>query len=226
MKLAALRLRQRDSITCGPTVAVVAGALLDPAYRAALSGPDSGRAWFLGEQARVHAEVNRIWPRRLGTTPRGMARALTAHSSASGVRYGWRPFRGRRDKLSDVLRAVNAGRPVAMLVGRFIPRHWVLIVDAGGHELQCYEPSSGEVRPVDVDAVRRCRLTGLGYPRPFAFVVPRAATLIGDEVIFGVPDFLRPVTTPVRFRSGWFCDIFALPSTREMTSSTPTIARS
>jgi len=27
-------------------------------------------------------------------------------------------------------------------------------------------------------------------------------------------------------RSGWFCDIFALPSTFEMTSSTPTIARS
>jgi hypothetical protein len=172
MKLAALRLRQRDAVTCGPTVAVVAGALLDPAYRAALSGPDYGRAWFLGEQARVHAEVNRIWPRRLGTTPRGMARAL----SAFGVRYGWRLFRGRRDKLSDVLRAVDAGRPVAMLIGRYIPRHWVLIVDAAGRELQCYEPSSGEVRPVDVDAVRRSRLTGLGYPRPFAFVVPRTAT--------------------------------------------------
>ena len=68
----------------------MAGALLDPGYRAALSGPDRGRAWFASEQRRVHAEVNRVWPRRLGTTPLGMAGALTAHSAASGIRYGWR----------------------------------------------------------------------------------------------------------------------------------------
>jgi hypothetical protein len=170
MKLAGLRLRQRDGVTCGPTVAVVAGALLDPRYRAALLESD---AHAIEEQARVHAEVNRFWPRRLGTTPRGMARALSAHSS---VRYRWRLLRGRRDKLSDVLDAVGAGWPVAMLIGRFIPRHWVLIVDATRHQLQCYEPSSGEVRPVDVDAVRRARLCGLGYPRPFAFVLPRRLT--------------------------------------------------
>ena len=60
-----------------------------------------------------------------------------------------------------------------MLVGRVIPRHWVLIVEAAEDQLQCYEPSSGEVRPVNVDAVRRARLAGLGYPRPFAFVLPR-----------------------------------------------------
>jgi len=173
MKLAALRLQQRDGVTCGPSVAVVASALLNPKYRAALTGPDSGRAWFATEQLRVHAEVNRIWPRSLGTTPRGLARAITTNSAASGIRYRWRLFRGRRDRLTDVLQAVSADLPVAMLIGRFIPRHWVLIVDATNRELQCYEPSSGEVRPVDVDAVRRARLTGLGYPRPFAFVLPR-----------------------------------------------------
>jgi hypothetical protein len=172
MKIAALNLRQRDGVTCGPTVAVVAGALLDRGRWAELSDP----AWFAEEQARVHAEVNRVWPRRLGTTPTGMARALSAHSSTSGVRYRWRPFRGRPDKLSNVRQAVEAGWPVAMLIGRFIPRHWVLIVDADGLQWQCYEPSSGTVRPVEVDAVRRSRLTGLGYPRPFAFVLPKAST--------------------------------------------------
>jgi hypothetical protein len=172
MKLLAPRLRQRDGVTCGPTVAVVAGALLDPGRGAELSDP----AWFADEQARVHALVNRVWPRRLGTTPAGMARALTAHSSSSGVRYRWRLFRGRRDTLSDVRHATDGGRPVAMLIGRFIPRHWVLIVDADARQWQCYEPSSGEVRPATVDAVRRSRLTGLGYPRPFAFVLPRAST--------------------------------------------------
>jgi hypothetical protein len=167
MKLAGLRLRQRDGVTCGPTVAVVAGALLDPAYRAAVLASDAHAA---AEQARVHAEVNRVWPRRLGTTPRGMARAMSVHSS---VRYRWRLFRGRRDKLIDVLSAVDAGWPAAMLIGRFIPRHWVLIVDATGSALQCYEPSSGQMRTVDVDAVRGARLVGLGYRRPFAFVLPR-----------------------------------------------------
>jgi len=176
MKLAALNLRQRDGTTCGPSVAVVAGALLDPGYRVALSGPDSGQAWFGDEQLRVHAEVNRAWPRRLGTTPTGMARALSAHSSSSGVRYRWRLFRGRRDRLSDVRRAVEGGWPVAMLIGRFIPRHWVLIVDTTWLQWQCYEPSSGQVRSVEVAAMRRSRLSGLGYPRPFAFVVPRAST--------------------------------------------------
>jgi hypothetical protein len=170
MKLSALNLRQRDGVTCGPTVAVVAGALLDPCRGAELSDP----AWFADEQARVHREVNRVWPRRLGTTPAGMTRALSARSS--GVRYRWRLFRGRRDSLSDVQRAVEAGRPVAMVIGRFIPRHWVLIVDVAGPLWQCYEPSSGEVRTVSVDAVRRSRLFGLGYPRPFAFVLPSAST--------------------------------------------------
>ena len=176
MKLAGLQLRQRDSTTCGPSVAVVAGALVDPAYRIELT--ESSRSWFDDEQLRVHADVNRVWPRMLGTTPMGIARALTTRTELRGVRYRWRPFRGRRDRLVDVLAHVEAGWPVALLVGRFIPRHWVLIVEVRGRTLQCYEPSSGEVRPADIAAVRNSRLTGLGYPRPFAFVLPspKAAT--------------------------------------------------
>lgn len=178
MKFPASGLRQRDSTTCGPSVAVVGGALLDSKYRAALSERESGQAWFDDEQLRVHAQVNRIWPRMLGATPMGIARALTTRTEMRGVRYRWRLFRGRRDRLADVLREVKAGWPVAMLIGRFIPRHWVLVVGADQETLQCYEPSSGEVRAVGVDAVRRSRLTGLGYPRPFAFVLPsrKAAT--------------------------------------------------
>jgi hypothetical protein len=173
-QLAALGLRQRDGVTCGPTVAVVAGVLMDPAYRAILLGP-GGREWFSDEQHRLHDAINRVWPRRLGTTPAGMARALTAHSE--GMTYGWRPFLGPRDDLADVLAALDADWPVAMLVGgRGIPRHWVLIVAADDDVLQCYEPSSGTVVPVDIAAVRGSRLTGLGFPRPFAFVLPPRAT--------------------------------------------------
>jgi hypothetical protein len=149
---------------------VVAGARLDPDRSDELLDQE----WFEAEQARVHHQVNRVWPRRLGTTPAGMARALTTRGR--GVRYRWRLFRGRRDRLSDVQCAVEAGRPVAMVIGRFIPRHWVLIVEVAGRLWQCYEPSSGGVHTVSVDAVRRSRLSALGYPRPFAFVLPRAST--------------------------------------------------
>jgi hypothetical protein len=177
MKLSAMRLRQRDGVTCGPSVAIVAGALLDPRYGAQLA-PDGVavagdvQKWFSGEQGRVHREVNLIWPRALGTTPSGMARALTVHSEPRGVRYRWRNFRGRRDGLSDVRDAVGGGWPVAMLVGNFIPRHWVLLVDTAGEAFGCYEPSSGAVRAVNAEAIRHARLTGVGFPRPFAFVLP------------------------------------------------------
>jgi hypothetical protein len=173
MKLGGLRLRQRDAVSCGPTVAVVAGALLDPARRALLTQPTAGLQWFVAEQGRVHAEVNRLWPRRLGTTPAGMASALTTQASRRGVTYRWRLCSGRRDGLADVRAAARNGWPVAMLVGRLIPRHWVLIVEAVENRFDCYEPSAGEVRSVSADDVRHACLRGLGYPRPFAFVVPK-----------------------------------------------------
>lgn len=172
MKLDALHLVQRDGVSCGPAVAVVAGALLDPAYRANLD--DS--AWFDGEQGRVHLAANRGWPRALGTTPWGMAKTISGHSAAHHVRYGWRLLR-RHDALADVERAVVAHWPVAMLIGSdgpwAIPRHWVLIVECRGEMLHCYEPSSGAVRPVSKASVRGSRLSELGYPRAFAFVLPR-----------------------------------------------------
>ncbi|MFO7162203.1 MAG: hypothetical protein DIU75_002535 [Mycolicibacterium hassiacum] len=198
--LAGLLLRQHDGVTCGPTVAVVSGGLLDPARLAAWADPDR----FADEQRRVHRRVNRIWPRRLGTTPPAMARAMNEQGAAAGVRYRWRLYRGCGDPLTDVLAAARANRPVAMLVGGVIPRHWVLIggllepehpatppsrspgdsqtaktstVPRPGDPpsrrvFWCFEPSSGQVRAVDVAAVRAGRLTGLGFPRPFAFVVP------------------------------------------------------
>jgi hypothetical protein len=172
VKLPAAHLVQRDGVSCGPAVAVVAGALLDPGYRAQLAGPE----WFGAEQARVHAAANRLWPRALGTTPWGMATAISRH----GVRYGWRRVRPgsarHDDAMADVRRAVTAGRPVALLLGTgrpwVIPRHWVLIVAVDGETLRCYEPSSGEVRTVPTSDVCRGRLTGLGFPRPLVLVLP------------------------------------------------------
>lgn len=167
-----MRLTQRDGVTCGPSVAVVASALLDSAYRERLTG----RRWFADEQVRVHGAINRIWPRRYGTTPPAIARAI---SERGGVPYRWRPWWGRRDRLTDVFAAVDAGRPVAMLVGRVVPRHWVLLIArdrlrAPG-AVACYEPSSGQVRTVEVEAIRSGTLTNVGFPRAYAIVLPRTS---------------------------------------------------
>jgi len=160
-------LRQRDGVTCGPSVAVTAGALIDAEYGAPLRNgwPEGASDWFAAEQGRVHRSVNRVWPRALGTTPAGMARALSAH----GVAYRWRPA-GR--SLSVACAAVSAGWPVAMLIGGLVPRHWVLLIEAEGPSVRCYDPASGDRVWVPVADIRASRIRGLGFPRPFAFVLP------------------------------------------------------
>lgn len=165
--------RQRDGVTCGPSVAVMAGALLDAEYGAQLfSGSERAQQWFDVEQGRVHRAVNMVWPRALGTTPAGLARAITTRSRARGARYRWRRAR-RGDTLDDVFAALAGGWPVAMLIGAAIPRHWVLFTEIAGWEtLRCYEPSSGRLHAVAADEIREARLQRLGFPRPFAFVLP------------------------------------------------------
>ena len=61
-------LRQRDGVTCGPSVAVMAGTLLDADYGEPLR-QQRAQQWFDSEQRRVHRSVNMVWPRALGTTP-------------------------------------------------------------------------------------------------------------------------------------------------------------
>ncbi len=161
-----LGLRQRDAVTCGPTVAIIGAALLDRSYAARLDDP----GWFDNEQSRLHRNLNRLWPRALGTTPVAMARALSRHSR---IPYRWRPTHIRRDRLLDVREAVLLGYPVAMLVGRFVPRHWVLLFETDAMpEFRCYEPSSGMVRRIPADAIRHAAVAGVGFPRAFAFVLP------------------------------------------------------
>lgn len=160
-----MRLRQRDGVSCGPSVAVMAGALIDPGYRARLQD-DRDQQWFHAEQDRVHRAVNVVWPRALGTTPAGMARALSRY----GIRYRWCPAAGA---MGAAVNAVAAGWPVAMLIGSAIPRHWVLLTQTSGTVVRCYEPSSGRLLDVRAEDIGAGRVSSLGFPRPFAFVLPR-----------------------------------------------------
>lgn len=163
--------RQTDGFTCGPTAAMVAAALLDPAYAATL---DTRPAGLAHEQHRIHRASNAVWPKRLGTTPWGVAEAISRHSAALGLRYGWRLFGGYRDELVDVVAAVDSGWPVALLIGSVVPRHWVLIVEcAPAGRLRVFDPASGGIRELTVDELRRGRVP-LGFPRAFALVLPEA----------------------------------------------------
>ena len=58
-------------------------------------------------------------------------------------------------------------------------------VEVSGETLKCYEPSSGAVRSVGFDEVRGGTLAGLGFPRPFAFVVPGSSSATRWDWIFG-----------------------------------------
>jgi hypothetical protein len=163
--------RQTDGFTCGPTSALVAAALLDPSYAAGLDTTADGLAV---EQHRIHRASNRVWPRALGTTPWGVAAAISRHSAALGLRYGWRPFRGRRDDLADVTAAVDTGWPVALLIGAVIPRHWVLLVEhPDPSTLRAYNPASGRILDVRIGDIRGQTLR-LGFPHAFAVVLPRS----------------------------------------------------
>ena len=159
-----LKLRQRDGVTCGPSAAIVAAAMLNPEYAAQLEQT----GWFEAEQEQLHRRLNVVWPRALGTTPMGMVSALSAHSKARGVRYRWRTAAGPRDRLRDVREAVHQGWPVAMLIGKGIPRHWVLLVGWSGQRLQVYEPGAGDVLLVAPAELRG----GLGFPQVFGYVLP------------------------------------------------------
>ena len=110
--------RQPDSRTCGPSVVVVREGLPGP-------WPD-----FAARVQATHRELNRVWPRALGTTPWAVARRL-----------GGRVRRYRRD---EVLAALPTPVPV-YLGSRWLPRHVVLVLDQHDGVPVVYDPARGAV---------------------------------------------------------------------------------
>jgi hypothetical protein len=133
---------------------------------------------FDARQHQVHHESTRFWPRSLGTTPWGMTRWLRRNASAAG------PYRVRLvDDTSDtdISRALAhagaalaAGRPVPVLVGSIVPRHYCMALSRAGTDTwRVYEPTSGQVRELDLGLVRARALTPvLGFGRLHALLLP------------------------------------------------------
>ena len=179
-------LDQVDGTTCGSAVLVALAAWADPAEAdAGWRRPPAGSrcvgagfgARYDARQKQVHGETNRFWPQALGTTPWGAVRWLRDHAPAAG-RYRVRLVDDTSAAdVAQVIDAVGAalaaGRPVPLLVGSFVPRHYVLALRADGDGWRVYEPTSGQVRLLDLAAVRERRLAPvLGFDRLHAVLLP------------------------------------------------------
>jgi hypothetical protein len=187
------RLDQVDGTTCGSAVLVALSAWADPAEVAHLeggsgavaAGAGAGAAAGFGarwdaRQKQVHRESTRFWPQALGTSPWGMVRWLREHAAAAG------PYRVRlvddaspddaAAAVEEVRAALASGRPVPLLVGAFVPRHYCMALsrrDDGTWRV--YEPTSGQVRAVDPALVGRPRALAplLGFDRLHAVLLPQ-----------------------------------------------------
>lgn len=183
-------LDQVDGTTCGSAVLVALAAWADPAELARLEAvpvgahPLSGAAAtgfgarYDARQKQVHAETNRFWPQALGTTPWGAARWIRRHVPAAG-RHRVRLVDDTSAAdvealLAEVGAALDAGRPVPLLVGTFVPRHYVLALGVEGQDgWRVYEPTSGQVRLLGLAAVRERKLAPvLGFDRLHAALLP------------------------------------------------------
>jgi len=150
--------------------------IADPVYAYRLADDTTA---FDRAQVVAHGAANVMWPRALGTTPWGISATLNVHSGAFGARYGWYPTDPARAEdihraLAAAVRAAVHGWPVPLLIGRWEPRHWVLVLDGTADSLRCYEPSGGRVVDVWVDEVANRRAHPLGFPDLHAVVLPRA----------------------------------------------------
>lgn len=182
------RLDQVDPTACGSAVLVALAAWADSDELARLDVREISGGQVLGfgarydaRQRQVHRQTNRFWPRALGTTPWAMVAWLRRHAPAAGA------YRVRLvDDVSavdvvQVLAAVDAalavGRPVPLLVGSFVPRHYVLVLAPHGAGAdggwRVYEPTTGSVRAVDPALVAAHRLGPvLGWDRLHAALLP------------------------------------------------------
>ncbi|GAY12129.1 hypothetical protein [Pseudonocardia sp. N23] len=184
-----VRLDQVDGTTCGSAVLVALAAWAAPDELARLEpdGPDpvvggirrGFGARYDARQKQVHRETNRLWPQALGTTPWAMVRWLTRNVPAAG-RYRVRLVDDSSAHdvgplVDEVGAALAVGRPVPLLVGTAVPRHYCLALSARDDGYwHVYEPTSGQVRALDPQLIgRRALGPVLGFDHLHTALLPR-----------------------------------------------------
>lgn len=183
---AGARLDQVDGTTCGSAVLLAMQTWADPDRLAELevrevnaAGLTRGfAARFDARQKEIHRQTNRLWPQALGTSPWGFVRWLHRHAPDAGrYRLRWVDDASADDTdlvIRQVEAALAARRPVPLLVGTLVPRHYTLalrIADDGTWRV--YEPTSGQVRALDPGLIRTGTLGPvLGFDRLHVAFVP------------------------------------------------------
>ena len=174
MKLAAMGLRQRDGVSCGPAVAVLAGALLDPSYARNLTA----RATWPGGRGSTQS--------RAGCTPpqTGSGRARSARRRGHGRPPSARTVPGTAcgtagGSCAGATRSPTSSGGDGALAGGDAGRQ--LHPAALGADRRRARPDAAAATSRRRARCGRCRgtrsgprgSTGLGFPRAFALVLPR-----------------------------------------------------
>jgi hypothetical protein len=174
--------RQVDNTTCGSTVILMARAIADPIYAFSLTSGGRGdraaatagqfEARLGAEEQRIHDATNTIWPKRFGTTPSGVAAELNRHAGALGTRYDAQLV-GRGDQvLRNAVTAARSGLPVPVLIGDWLPRHYVLLIGVDSRDLLFYEPDEATLIRVGVQDFLDGKAGPLGFPHVQAVITP------------------------------------------------------
>ncbi|HEX6684253.1 MAG TPA: hypothetical protein VF062_15725 [Candidatus Limnocylindrales bacterium] len=187
---------QYNQTTCGSTSIMIARAMNDPMYALSLTTDASGNPLsstefdrrIADEEERIHNLTDPSWRHGIGTMPWGMTDELNRNSEALGSEYDWRwvddtDSGSVNPALDDAVGAVDAGRPVPVLIGNgasmdggfppSVPRHYVLLVGHEGDQLVFYEPSAGEMVRVSESDFRDGNMSALGYDHVQGVVTPR-----------------------------------------------------
>lgn len=192
---------QQTGFTCGSAALTVARMLRDPVFarwvfegEPAAGGPSAARETgperFAACERAVMRRTNSIWgpggrlqvpwPRALGTPTWGALAELEHGAAAEGTRYALHVCRFRSEKALSRLHAtaverVGPGRPALLYVGSAaLPRHVTLLVGAQPRsELDVYDPASGLVTALSVEAFTARRLHLAGWDVPWCLVLPR-----------------------------------------------------
>lgn len=173
---------QTDDTTCGSMTVLMARAMTDPLYALYLTTGDSTvradaaaeqfQARLTTEEHHIHDATNRFWPQRLGSTPAGLSAELNRHADALGASYKPRLVTGDKSALADAVDAAGSGQPVPVLIGGWIPQHYILLIGVDGADLVFYEPGYATVDRVEKQSFLDGKIDVVGFHHIYAVVTP------------------------------------------------------
>jgi hypothetical protein len=180
----ASRVQQTDDTACGSMSILMARAMADPLYTLylttggstspAAASAEQFQARLAAEEQRIHDATNRFWPQRLGSTPSGVSTELNKYADALGTHYEPRLVTRAlgSSALRDAVTAADSAQLVPVLIGDWIPRHYVLLIGRDKDGLLFYEPIRGRLTWVTEQEFLKGSVGALGFQHVYAVIAP------------------------------------------------------